>query len=272
MREHLFAEEGTLDEKTKLLDGNVDGSDEFDEDCVQWYLSGRKYSKRELLADRIVLLLGSAFSLIGCPLIIAHALNSRAEELRLLGIFVYCVGLVFMLNASLVFHWNANNQAWASFLLFIDQFGIYLMICGTYTPVCIQSGAYFLLAAVWALLVLGITLKVVLYGNEHPWKSTLDMTGFFLMGWSVVPFIPQVVPYLSTWAAWCILIQGILYSIGASCLTYRRLEFHYFLWHTFVLAAAVLFYAVAYREFAVNSTVPPLPLAMEAAGHHPKLH
>lgn len=259
MRGHLFAEEGTLDEKTKLLDGNLDDHEELDVDRMQWYPSGRKYSKRELLADRTVLLLGSAFSIVGCPLLVAHALKSHAEELHLLGIFVYCVGLVFMLNASLVFHWNANNQAWTSLLLFIDQFGIYLMICGTYTPVCIQSGAYFLLATVWSLLIIGITLKVVLYGNEHPWKSTLDMTGFFLMGWAVVPFIPQVVPYLSSWAARCILIHGILYSIGACCLTYRRLEFHYVLWHTFVLAAAVLYYAVAYREFAVSSSPPAHP-------------
>lgn len=251
------AEEGTLAEKSCLLQRSTSIKDDFDDQRMHWYLTGRKYSKRELLADRVVLALGSVFSMVACPLLILRALSSHAEELRLLGISAYCAGFVFMLNASFVFHWNANKKEWASFLLFMDQFGIYLMICGTYTPVCIQSGAYSLLATVWLLLVLGITAKVVMYGNAHPWQSTLDITGFCLMGWCIVPFVPQVVPYISSWAARCIAIHGFVYSTGAFFLAYRRLEFHYVLWHTCVLAATVMFYAVAYEELAVGTAAPP---------------
>lgn len=270
-RDLKLAEEGALDEKRRLLDGKSGIKDtREDGDHVQWYASGRKYSKRELFADRCILVLGSIFSLVACPLIIVHAMQSHAEDLRLVAIVIYCVGLVFMLNASLIYHWNANKKEWATLLLFSDQFGIYLMICGTYTPLCIHTGAYFLLGAVWLLLVVGITLKVVCYGREHPWKATTDMLGFFMMGLSVLPFLPQVSPYISAWAMWRILFHGVVYSIGAFFLACRRLEFHYVVWHMCVFAAVVTFYVVAYREFAVSS--PQLAYMEFAERAHRKLH
>ena len=92
---------------------------------------------------------------------------------------------------------------------------IFVLIAGTYTPVCmvILPGIWgkALLAAVWGIAIFGIFMKIF-WMNAPRWLSTLIYVG---MGWlAVAAFIP-----LKRAIGWgglgMLLAGGIVYTIGA---------------------------------------------------------
>lgn len=236
----------------KTLNGSDDG--------IRWYPTRRNYSWRELTADRIVLILGAVLSWPAAYLLIARTLNlGGAERLRLAGICIYCFGMIAMLNVSMLYHLNASSERLAPWLLFLDKISISFMIAGTYTIVCVFAHCYGLLFLEWGLVIFGLAWEIFLFNTTVAWKTSVDIGRFILAGWACLLFIPWLIPYFRCWVAWCLLVQGILYTVGTVFLQSTWLEFHYCAWHVCVLIAASVFYAVAYSVLSVG---PPFGQAL----------
>merc|ERR1719231_471153 len=77
-----------------------------------------------------------------------------------LGLATYCAGLVAMFNTSAARNLLGWKVRWARTLVFMDACGIYLMIVGSYTPLCLQSRCYVLLIFVWCCAIIGIVAKL----------------------------------------------------------------------------------------------------------------
>jgi len=245
-------------------------------DKVQWYMDGRKYSVRELEADRSVLLLGAIASVPAAFLLLFHTIRPGVDSARVVAMLVYCFGFIFMFNASLCFHRHANSERLAPILLFLDKMGINCMIAGSYTPVCVYCACYSLLAIEWGLVVFGVVWEIIFFQRnmtEFPWKAVVDILRFICAGWMVLLFIPNVVPYLSPWSCYITLAHGLLYTCATFFLQYRRLEFHFCIWHSLVLVAAIMFFSVVYTELAQgghfeSAAVQPA-VQFSGASHHP---
>jgi hemolysin III len=159
-----------------------------------------------------------AISLAVGALLIADADGAR----RRAAAAVFAGSVAFCFGASALYHrvtWTPSVRLW---MRRVDHAGVYLLIAGTYTPVCllVLGGAWrtVVLAIVWTGAGAAIALKFVWVGAPK-WLAAL--TGVAL-GWVAVVALPQLVARLDPAAVVLLVVGGIAYSVGAVVYALRR--------------------------------------------------
>jgi hemolysin III len=165
-----------------------------------------------------------------------------------LALLAYGLSLVLLFTASSVYHLVRTTPARELWLRKLDHVAIYLLIAGTYTPVCVivLSGAWRwgLLLGIWLLAAVGIVFKLATMRTPR-W---LTVALYLVMGWlGVVGFGPLLAALTPAGFGW-LLAGGLLYSVGALVYATRRLDFlpgvfgFHEVWHLFVSAAGAAHY------------------------------
>ena len=119
-------------------------------------------------------------------------------------------------SASCLYHYyNANEDNKIKLILRkLDHSMIYVLIAGTYTPICLSYLEYphsiYFLAAIWAIACVGIIIKLF-WMNAPRFISTIF---YLLMGWALIFDLPAFskVPLGCLGLIAC---GGISYTIGA---------------------------------------------------------
>jgi len=127
---------------------------------------------------------------------------------------VYGLSLIALYTLSSLYHAlqvTAAQQAW---LQRLDHVAIFLLIAGTYTPVClITLGAgvgHALLIAIWALALAGI-LTICCWRSHPHW---VRVTLYVLMGWlAVITLAPLYRALGAAGMAWMV-AGGLAYTAG----------------------------------------------------------
>lgn len=127
---------------------------------------------------------------------------------------VYAVGLLQLFGVSAAYHcvpWrSARAIAWWKWA---DHSTIAVFIAATYTPlvsmILSPVAATWLLAAVWG----GASISVILSLVPHP--RWLDVVVYLVLGWLVIPLIPQLWVNAGPAVVWLLFAGGIVYSFGA---------------------------------------------------------
>ena len=166
---------------------------------------------------------------------------------------VFAGSVAFCFGASALYHrvtWTPSVRLW---MRRIDHTGVYLLIAGTYTPVCllVLGGAWrsVMLAIVWVGAGAAIVLKFV-WVNAPKWLAAL--TGVAL-GWVAVVALPQLVERLSPVAVGLLIVGGIAYTAGAVVYALRRPDpmpavfgYHELFHALTILAVACRYVAIAF--------------------------
>jgi hemolysin III len=175
-------------------------------------------------------LAGALLSAIGLCLLIAV---SWGKPWHLTGFAIYGVTTVLLYLASSLYHSLHVSPKGIRRLLVFDQVAIYLLIAGTYTPVCLVPlrgpWGWSLLATVWGIALIGIILRLAWRGAPL-W---LPFVMYVLMGWlSVLVAKPLSVTLPFAALAW-IFAGGVVYTIGAIIFAsqWPRLRPGVFSWH-----------------------------------------
>lgn len=143
-------------------------------------------------------------------------LLERAETTeQMVSFVIFGISLLLLYGASTIYHTLCLAPEKIAFLRRIDHMMIFVLIAGTYTPVCmvILPGIWgkALLAAVWGVAIFGIFMKIF-WMNVPRWISTLIYVG---MGWlAVTAFVPLKVA-IGWGGLGMLLAGGIVYTIGA---------------------------------------------------------
>lgn len=213
---------------------------------LPWYPPpSRSYSRRELLADRIVNLLGVALGCTGSLFLMSQFPRIQADMMKKLGLAVYGIGIITMLACSAACHhfaWDwGRTRHWSS----LDYTGISAMIAGSYTPPMIACSCYRVLGFVWLLAISGTALDCIKVAKGH-----LHVTGkyrcvlisrFLIMGWCGLLVFPSMQSNLPPQWFYLTLVGGVLYTVGVPFFL-STAEFHLPVWHLFVLSAAICMY------------------------------
>jgi hemolysin III len=96
-----------------------------------------------------------------------------------------------------------------------------------------------LLAGLWAAALTGVGIKLV---SPHRFRL-VTLALYLAMGWAGLLAGGTFLGALSLPVLILILIGGVLYTAGVAFYLFERLPFHYTIWHMFVLAASLVFYA-----------------------------
>ena len=150
-------------------------------------------------------------SLVVGTLLIVGADGARRHTAA--AVFAGSVAACF--GASALYHrvsWSPRPARW---MRRVDHAGVYLLIAGTYTPVCllVLGGAWRLavLVTVYLFAALAIAFKFA-WGDGPAWLT--GAVGLAL-GWGALAVLPQLVVQLSPGAVALLGVGGLLYTLGA---------------------------------------------------------
>lgn len=198
------------------------------------------YAPAERIADGTIHVLGIAFAVIGTVLLLVFA-SLRVDDAPLLAIAIYGGALILGFGASALYHmtpWEGPRPLFRR----IDHAAIYVKIAATYTPIVALIGSAFawvLLAVVWGLALVGITMKLAFWRNPGRFGPFL----YIGLGWLSVLLIWPVVQTFPLAVAILIACGGLLYTAGVIFYSWDSLKFSNAIWHGFVLAASACFFA-----------------------------
>lgn len=172
---------------------------------------------------------------------------AKGSAAVLIAYLIFGTGTVLVFVASTLYHALPLALRWERRVRKIDQCAVYLMIAGTYTPVCLlsfrDSGGYTLLILIWSLATIGIMSHWKWWGVARR-RPHLDAGIFLLMGWLCVLFAYPMIKSLSTESLFWLVSGGILYTIGALSYAVKwpnpvpRIVQSHEIFHLFVLGGA----------------------------------
>ena len=193
--------------------------------------------------------LGLLAAAIGTPFL----LEAAAEQNNIaftVGTWVFAATMVLLYLGSAIYHiWPRTPVKGA--LQVIDHSAIFLMIAGTYTPFALgpMHGplGWTVLAVVWALAGLGVTLKAV-KGVAHRPRMFVGL--YLAMGWLVILVIWPLAMAVPLATLLWLTAGGLVYSAGVFFFINDHKRYCHFIWHLFVLGGTGCHYFAVYTYAA----------------------
>ena len=184
-------------------------------------------------------------ALAGVIGIILLLILSKDDAPKQISLAVYGTSLVLLFTASAAYHLVIAKPAAIENLRKFDHSAIYLLIAGTYTPICFNMFGGFwkwgMLAIIWSLALVGISIKLFIIRSPR-WLNTAI---YLAMGWLVVVAVGELVRALPVGAIVLLALGGVVYSIGAVVYATKSLNFipgvfgFHEVWHIFVILGAL---------------------------------
>ena len=190
------------------------------------------------------------------PLLVKTALGAGGKEFAAMCIFI--ASMVLLYAASTTYH--SVNVTGNRLKLFkkIDHMMIFVLIAGTYTPVCliILGGeiGYTLLTVVWSIAIAGMLIKAF-WVTCPKWFSSLI---YIAMGWVCIFVFGTLRSSLPTAAFLWLLAGGIVYTIGGVIYALKLPIFNakhkhfgsHEIFHLFVMGGSVCHFIFMYMYVA----------------------
>ncbi|MBS2024847.1 MAG: hemolysin III family protein [Deltaproteobacteria bacterium] len=180
-------------------------------------------------------------------LLLRHAHSPTAR----LAATVYGLSLAALFGVSAIYHRVFWPLATRKVLGRVDHSAIFLLIAGTYTPIGLLLGpglGHTTLGILWAGSLAGMVLVTVWEGLPKKLRSAL----YVLLGWVLVPAVPQIRAATGDVGLALLFGGGVLYTLGAIIYGARRPDpfprtfgFHE-IFHLLVVAAAGIHYVAVW--------------------------
>lgn len=147
---------------------------------------------------------------LGLGLVVA-ASSTRAA----VGAAVFAASLTALLGTSAAYHRLARSPRARLVLGRLDHSMIYVLIAGSYTPLCLLAQptpwAVALLATVWGGAALGIVLKGVGFASLASLANGL----YIALGWAGLAGLPLMLATVPAPGLVLLLLGGVAYTVGA---------------------------------------------------------
>ena len=175
--------------------------------------------------------IGFVAAVLITPVLLVHAAGNGADLMTMIGMSVFMLSMILLYGASTSYHSFDISEKANLRLKRMDHMMIFVLIAGSYTPVCLT------------VLRLWVTCP--------KWVSSVIYIG---MGWVCILAMPQLLAGLSFGAFMWLLAGGLFYTVGGVIYAMKFPVFHnrfrYFgcheLFHVFVMAGSLCHFIVMY--------------------------
>jgi hemolysin III len=175
--------------------------------------------------------------------------KTYGETANFVAALVFGLSMVVLYVVSSIYHIGSWEGRREQVLRAFDHANIFLLIAGTYTPICVNALTGHLrvtmLVLIWSLAALGV--GCVLLTLRLPRAIMVSL--YIGMGWVALIAAPELVRVLPLPATLLLLGGGLLYTLGAVVYALRRPDplphifgFHE-IFHLFVIAGSSAFVA-----------------------------
>lgn len=197
-------------------------------------------------------LFGAILSLAGLVALVIKASVTTDSALAIIAVIMFGVSMILLYSASATYHMVMAKDHVIAFLRRVDHSMIFVLIAGTYTPICLISleGAtgWVLFSVVNGLALAGVVFKLVWF-HAPRWLSTAL---YVAMGWIIIFFSSTLFPIIGGGGMLMLLIGGLFYTVGAaiywlkpSFLSFKHLGFHE-IFHVFILFGSLFHFICIY--------------------------
>lgn len=155
---------------------------------------------------------------------------------------IFGFSTIFLYAISGAYH-AVNYRPAKRVLKVMDHMAIYILIAGSYTPFCLQTLrgtghealGWAIFGIEWGAAITGIVFKVWTTGRFR----FVSTAAYVLMGWMAVFTFGPIARGLGAKGVMWLVIGGVLYTLGTVFYLWRRMPYHHFIWHLFVLAGTI---------------------------------
>lgn len=204
---------------------------------------------------------GSAIThFIGCVMALLAALPllikaaREPDRIHMIAMSIFILSMILLYAASTIYHTVDSTEKVNRRLRKMDHMMIFILIAGSYTPVCLivlqGKTGMMLCAAVWAVALIGILIKAC-WITCPKWFSSVIYIG---MGWlCVFAFVPIVHSLSPAGFGW-LLAGGIIYTVGGIIYALKLPLFNskhknfgsHEIFHLFVMGGSICHFIVMY--------------------------
>lgn len=211
------------------------------------------YSKGEEIFNAVTHIVGGGFGIVILVLCIIFSAIYQ-DGIGVLASVIYGVSMIILYTMSSIYHFLSPKLKAKKVFRVFDHCTIYLLIAGTYTPICMigmrgsQTGLILLLI-VWLCAIIGITFTAI--NMYHPVIKYGSMILYLIMGWCVIFDIKGFLDCIPWQGLMWLLIGGISYTLGVILYALgKKKKWMHSIWHLFVLVGTltqfvtILFYVI----------------------------
>ena len=211
------------------------------------------YTKGEEIFNAVTHIVGGAFGIIALIVCTFFAVKYNHDALGIFSVVLYGVSMILLYTMSSIYHFLRRNKAKKVFRIF-DHCTIYLLIAGTYSPMCLilmrdTDVGIPLFIAVWLCAIIGIVANAInMYSKPI---KILSMVLYLVMGWAVVFGFEDLMSVFSGSGFYWLLAGGLAYTIGVVFyIIGSKKKWIHGVWHLFVLLGtifhfvSILFYVI----------------------------
>lgn len=170
------------------------------------------------------------------------------DAIRVVSLLIYGLSLVLMFASSATYHLVNLGPGVVAWFRKLDHSAIYLLIAGTYTPVCLHFFSGFwnwgMVVVIWALALVGVIVK--LFVIRAPRWATAGV--YLVMGWLSILGLGEIRRAMPPAAIAWLVLGGLLFTVGAVIYILKKPDpwpgvfgFHE-IWHIFIICACLTHY------------------------------
>jgi len=202
--------------------------------------------KKEL-ANALTHGVGIVFFLVAVPILVAYA-SLKANISEIIAVGVYGFGLLMVYFSSTIYH-SIQSPHTKHILRIFDHSSIYLLIGGSCTPFAtkfmISENARGFLLVFWALIAVGIILKIFYTGKFRVFSALIYVALSWIAFWLLSPLAEK----FSHFTLVMLLVGGLSYMIGVVFYIWKKLMYHHAIWHLFVFGGSLAHYLAIFNIF-----------------------
>lgn len=184
--------------------------------------------------------------------------SREPDRIHVAALSIFILSMILLYAASTIYHTLDISESVNKWLRKLDHMMIFILIAGTYTPICLvvlgDHSGYSLLAIVWGIALIGIAINA-LWINCPKWFSSLI---YIAMGWVCVLAFKQILMALSGPAFGWLLAGGIIYTVGGIIYALKLPFFNskhknfgsHEIFHLFVMGGSFCHYVLMYSFVA----------------------
>ena len=196
--------------------------------------------------------------LAATPLLLKSYRDTGHFTINSLSLAIFIVSMILLYAASTIYHTLDISPKINRMLRKVDHMMIFILIAGTYTPVCMlvlgDRTGWIMLALVWGIAAAGILINA-LWITCPKWFSSMV---YIAMGWVCVLAFGKIIAALPRQAFGWLLAGGIIYTAGgviyAMKLPIFNQKHRYFgsheIFHLFVMGGSLCHYIMMYAFVA----------------------
>lgn len=196
-------------------------------------------------------MLMAAFSAL--PLLIRAA--RQPDSIHLISLSIFIVSMILLYAASTIYHTFDFSERINKLLKKFDHMMIFVLIAGTYTPVCLivlgGNTGITMFIIIWSMAIGGILLKAF-WVFCPKWVSSVI---YIAMGWTCVLAFTQIINSLPQAAFNWLLAGGIIYTVGGVIYALKLPIFNnrhkkfgsHEIFHLFVMGGSICHFVLMYQ-------------------------